>query len=412
MIVFRFYPCSQLEVLKNKLLLEHSGDGSTRIAMHPLVRQFCESKANVGKLASRRWVFNDSKILEELPENNGWENMRRICFTGGDLIRKKISLKYCTNVTVLKLVRCHVENYVSLDLSPLTRLKSLEIISCTSPVEILGLGLLSNLLFLRWDNIPSRSPCIEEIGLLTELRILGLDSSENENKLPDLSRLTSLREAAFRFGNGVDTNSGLISWETNSLQFLDLGGCHRLCSCPCGIGAMVALQELDLNDCLELEELPNLQNLTNLKKLNISGCRSIEAVPGLHNLVALQELDLCNCSLLQELPRNLRKLGHLQKLKMRRCLTIRALLGLGDLVALEELDLEGCSLLQELSYLGNLGHLRKLNITDCCLIETVPGLNDLTSLQEFRAERCSGLVELPDIRRLTNLLVLNLTLER
>ncbi|KAG0580357.1 hypothetical protein KC19_4G167800 [Ceratodon purpureus] len=41
---------TRLEGLKNKLLLEHSRDGSTRIAMHPLVRQFCKSEANVGNL--------------------------------------------------------------------------------------------------------------------------------------------------------------------------------------------------------------------------------------------------------------------------------------------------------------------------------------------------------------------------
>ena len=250
----------QLKDLQNKLLVEHLGDGSTRIGMHPSVREFCETEANVGELGCRRWVYNDSEILEEdvQPEHGGgWRKMSRICLRGSGS-RKKLNLTYCTNVTVLKLVRCHTENHV-LDLSSLTNLKSLEIFSCTSsmsessPVEILGLGLLRDLALLKWGDIPSGSPCIEEIGFLKKLQILELDSVDNKNKLPDVGRLSLLREAAFRFGKGADTISG-FNTTMDSLQFLDLGGCHQLLSCF-GISHLINLQELDLSDCLMLQEL-------------------------------------------------------------------------------------------------------------------------------------------------------------
>jgi Leucine-rich repeat (LRR) protein len=415
--MFHCYLDSQLEGLKTKWLLEHLGDGSTRIDMHPLARDLCESEANGGELASRRCVYNDAEMFEEhvLPEHGAWKCMQRISLRGSGF-RKELNLKYCTDVLVLKLVRCHIENHV-LDRSPLTLLKSLEILSCTSsvsessPVQVRGLGLLRNLLVLKWDDMPSGSPCIEEIGLLTKLQILELDSRDSDNKLPDVGRLRMLREATFRFGYGPVKISGL-SGTMNTFRILDLGGCHRLLSCD-GVGQLVALEELDLSDCLALEELPNLQNLTNLKKLDISGCRSITELPGLDELGwALRDLNLCDCSLLRKLP-YLGKLKNLRKLEMRGCFELEELLGLGHCWALEELDLQGCSKLRRFDdQLGNLCHLRKVDISDCCLVESVPGLNDLICLQEFRAERCSGLVELPDLRKLSNLLVLNINLER
>jgi Leucine-rich repeat (LRR) protein len=313
-----------------------------------------------------------------------------------------------------------------LDVSKLTQLRSLEIVydgprNPNININILGLRRLRSLVFLHLDGMQIRTASIhEEIGDLTSLQALLITSCESPSSslIPDFSRLNRLRDVSLYGCGKADTIAGLSSRMTN-LKRLQLISCHSLRSCH-GVGDLVALEELDLSLCNELEELPDLGRLKHLLKLNISECFLIEVVPGFGGLVSLQEFTAYLCGRLAELPK-LYKLVNLQRLSMTRCPSLKAIPGLSDVVALEELSadsggLEECHDLRKLTKLesvrvngwgakglpclADLVNLKRLEIS---FAGGLTGLSDLTSIQSLLLWCSDDLERLPDLHKLSRL---------
>ena len=76
-----------------------------------------------------------------------------------------------------------------------------------------------------------------------------------------------------------------------------MGGCSSLSVLPTAIGALRALEHLDLENCRSLKGLPpSIGNLDLLDHLDLSGCQSIRVLPNtICGLVALRTLDVSNC---------------------------------------------------------------------------------------------------------------------
>ncbi|XP_073390626.1 uncharacterized protein [Physcomitrium patens] len=408
----------RLENLKSKSLLENLGDGFSRIGMHDLWHEFAKLETKVEEFGNRRWIFewDEHNALEEASLTCGGSsvNLRRMFFLDRGFMKlEKVNFSSFPNVTVLKLSRDEAM-LQGLDLSGLKHLKSLELERREVPVifvwqrksktsvGLVGLGSLTNLGFLRWSNIPSDSPCIEDIGRLTNLQVLDLYGG---GKLPDLSSLSLLRVACFRENDAAETISGLSSKLTN-LRYLDFQGCKGLRSCP-GLGELVALQELHLCYCQKLEEMPNLQKLKRLRKLGMNGCRLIRALPGLGDLVALQELDASGCKNLAELP-DMRNLRNLRKLNLQYCELIKALPGLDELVNFQSLKTWGCENLTELPDMRKLTDLQTLQLWRVRPLKSAAGLGDLISLRHLTVG-FDQLQDCPDLRKLTKLETLDIS---
>jgi Leucine-rich repeat (LRR) protein len=338
---------------------------------------------------------------------------------------EEIDLGCFSNLRVLKLVYVSTDTEV-LDVSKLTQLRSLEIVNDGGHyprinINILGLRRLRSLVFLHLDGMQIRTASIhEEIGDLTSLQALLITSCESPSSslIPDFSRLNRLRDVSLYGCGKADTIAGLSSRMTN-LKRLQLISCHSLRSCH-GVGDLVALEELDLSLCNELEELPDLGRLKHLLKLNISECKLINVVPGFGGLVSLQRFIAFDCYRLAELP-ELYKLVNLQWLYIEECPSLKAIPGLSDLVALEELEvdfwgLEGCHDLRKLTKLetvclrrcgaqglpclADLVNLKRLEIT---LAGELTGLSDLTSIQSLDLWWSDDLERLPDLHKLSRL---------
>lgn len=115
----------------------------------------------------------------------------------------------------------------------------------------------------------------------------------------------------------------------------------------CGtVGELIALQELYLEGCKSLKELPNLQKLKNLCKLNIGDFYLINALPGFGDLTALEELNANVASIISSL--DLRKLTKLQSLTVEWARTSEELQEIRNLVMLETLIIRDCWGLDEL----------------------------------------------------------------
>jgi Leucine-rich repeat (LRR) protein len=135
-----------------------------------------------------------------------------------------------------------------------------------------------------------------------------------------------------------------------SLESLRIRRCNRLNSLSPSIQHLVALQDLFLDDCPELElanvedgmqwqglksllsnlkisYLPKLvsfplglQHATTLQMLWISNCKNLTAIPEwIHNCTSLRELAIDGCSSLTSLPEGIRSLTSLQGLKIKNC---------------------------------------------------------------------------------------------
>ncbi|KAG0580767.1 hypothetical protein KC19_4G197800 [Ceratodon purpureus] len=237
----------QLAYLNKNSLVDISEFGGrlSRIGVHDLWREFSVAEAKVGKLRDQRWVYL-AKACPELGENSPsgrcWENLKRMCFINDGLMSlDELNLDFFCNVTVLKLDG---------ELSLLDR--------------AIDLGGLKNLKSLEVKNSCNR-------------------------KLPDLSKLTSLRVACFRGNDKVDTITGLNSKLTN-LRILNLAGCRSLRSVP-GVNELIALEELNLSGCDRLEKLPSLGKLVNLRRLDIFNCDSmIRHLKTIDDLIYLEEV--------------------------------------------------------------------------------------------------------------------------
>ncbi|KAG0607254.1 hypothetical protein M758_8G013600 [Ceratodon purpureus] len=316
----------------------------------------------------------------------------------------EVSFSYCTNVTVLKLLRVRMK---ILDLNALRHLRSLEydsgwslVSSNIAPpaVKVRGLARLSNLVVLLLDGIPGHSSWIEAISGLTKLQILRLDSGtrwrpddKHEIKYPNLRKLWSLRDVTMtRFRNRANTISG-FSKRMSFLRILDLSECSFL-RCD-GVGDLVALEELNLSYCKKLNELPNLQSLTRLRKLNIRNCGLTRALPGFGALIALEVLQAAGCFKLAQLL-DLRKLIHLQVLNTSSGLVdsrgVELLTGLSNLTGLLKFNFYFCDF-KDVSCLSHFSTLRELIITNCDKLERLPDIHKLTRLEMLEIYGCESL---------------------
>jgi Leucine-rich repeat (LRR) protein len=407
----------QLKGLKRKSLLQDLGDGlSTSIGMHDLWREFGVMESKVGELEGRRWVYEEggpSTLEEGIPSGGCWQSMKRMCFLENGLMSAKtVTFAHFSNISVLKLIGGLVDLPVNLvlDLSKMKHLKSLELslgrFGVEVIVEVVGLGLVEGLQFLLLKGIQFSAAVIDDIGHLTKLQVLDLENSKDAI-LPDVSKLICLEEVHFLRFRKVATIFG-FSPRMSNLRTLDFNGCEELRSLEHGVGELVALWELSFSWCRNLNELPNLQKLTNLRILNITLCNRIKSVPGLDSLVALERLEAMGCSNIVELP-NLQKLTSLRNLNINRCHRIKLVPGLDYLVALELLSVSECSNIVELPNLQKLISLQTLDISQCRKIKSLQGLGELVSLQQLMAQDCSELTQLPNMSKLSNLQVLNLS---
>ncbi|KAL0761593.1 hypothetical protein Bca101_077743 [Brassica carinata] len=91
--------------------------------------------------------------------------------------------------------------------------------------------------------------------------------------------------------------------------------------------ALPSLQEIDINCCYDLEQLPDwVSEVVSLKKLSITNCGKLSVLPkAIGNLSNLEELsdlrflDITDCLAFKKLPLEIGKLRKLDQISMRRC---------------------------------------------------------------------------------------------
>ncbi|KAK4725934.1 hypothetical protein R3W88_030851 [Solanum pinnatisectum] len=237
-------------------------------------------------------------------------------------------------------------------------------------------------------------------------------------------------------GDGVFSTNCTITYLPSCLRFIDWKGypsislpesfepsqLAMLCLCESRLVELWAiskklsnLKHLDLRDSLGLTKPPNFGDMPNLEKLNLEGCLNLEEIhPSLGHCRMLTSLNLRKCVKLKKLP----------KFVCMESLVTLYLLGCTSLQEFPEIcgDMHGLSRL----YLGSpwirslplsLSGLRELRLVACEILENIPdtfrNLSDLCilgckklatlpnslfesqQLEYLKIHRCSGLVKLP-----------------
>ncbi|KAF2571183.1 hypothetical protein F2Q70_00001938 [Brassica cretica] len=248
----------------------------------------------------------------------------------------------------------------------------------------------------------------EETKPLGKLRWINLSSSVNLKELPDLSLATNLEEMDLNQCTSLVELPSSIGKASN-LKKLDLVHCSSLVQLPSSIGDNTNLQNLDLSNCSSLVELPSsMDNLINLEKVNLSHCSSLVKFTCSH----VRELNLAHCSTLVELAPSTGTLSSLEKLDLSHCSSIVELpSSVENATKLLHLNLEGCSSLMDLpSCIGNATSLQKFYLNNCSSLEKLPSsIGSASNLEKLDLSNCSNLVELPSsIGNAINLLYLSL----
>ncbi|KAG0615190.1 hypothetical protein M758_5G022300 [Ceratodon purpureus] len=448
---------ARLEGLRRKSLLEDLG-GHYGIGMHDLWREFSKLETKAGEFESRRWIYEvkESSGLEgSTPPGGFWYKVKRMCFSSRPLTNVRgINLNNFSNIIVLKLAYLEVSQPIALDMKSLKHLKSFELTfglqSCAGDVHFTGLRLVENLHFLDLRNAQFSPATVHDIGYLTNLDTLNLDSCPGVIGILNLNNFIRLRKLSLRHCHNLiqltctrpqallqelaldscGSLNGILDFSNFSgLRNLWLSGCKSLMELTCN-GPLPAVEVLFLDCCDSLNGIPDLHNfpllkglwlhgckslmeltctgpLAALKELCLHGCGSLNGIPDLSNFPRLTNLRLSGCTSLMELTCN-GPLAALKVLRLGNCGSLNGIPNLNSFPLIKELWLSGCKSLMELTCNGPLAALKGIYIYFCGSLNGIPDLSNFPRLTNLRLSGCTSLMELTCNGPLAALKVLHL----
>lgn len=178
------------------------------------------------------------------------------------------------------------------------------------------------------------------------------------------------------------------------------------------IQPLTNLKRMDLLGSINLKELPDLSNATNLESLILTGCQSLEEIPiSFGNLHKLERLEMILCVKLQVVPTHF-NLASLDSVRMTGCWQLRKIphfsrniteLEIADTM-LEELpeSIRLCSRLESLNIYGSVNIspiwievYQERSVAD---IQRIPDwIKDLQRLSSLHIAGCPKLASLPEL---------------
>ncbi|CAL8177561.1 unnamed protein product [Prunus armeniaca] len=284
--------------------------------------------------------------------------------------------------TAVKELPTSIGNLVVLRELDLHNCKNLEVV----PDELFCLTSLQ-VLDLSGTEIKSLPASIKQAAQLSRLFLNSCKSLESLPELPP--SLKAIGQDEFRFYPGLQRKH-MKELPTNKkcLESIDLSGCPKLYFLEIS-EVMECLEFLNLSGTAVKELPPSIGNLVALRELDLHNCKNLEVVPDeLFCLTSLQVLNLSGTEI-KSLPASIKQAAQLSLLFLDSCKSLESLpelppslKGLEPMKHLEFLNLSGTSVKELPPSIGNLVVLRELDLHNCKNLEVVPDeLFCLTSLQ-------------------------------
>lgn len=223
------------------------------------------------------------------------------------------------------------------------------------------------------------------MGGLVKLRLISVYFQKLKELPEELRALTELESLDLNTCLELEQLPEWVPQWLTQLRTLDLRSCRSLRFVPAGLSHLQRLTKLELSEC-GLQLLPDdffghAGAFLNLEELWLFACRRLEAFPNVvpGALPRLTILNLFECASLKSLPESFEYLGpKLRLLNLGSCwhLTLPSDRTFAAFIKLEELTLKNTPLKTLPQTLLSLPALQKLDISECSLLESLPGLSD------------------------------------
>ncbi|KAG0598440.1 hypothetical protein M758_12G073700 [Ceratodon purpureus] len=341
---------------------------------------------------------------------------------------------FCKELRVLILNDCRNLKELPQDICKLVNLKYLNLSWCryleSLPDTFSELSSLETLNLEGCYHIEHVPPSL--CAGLKKLKVLNMCRVFIEALPVNFGQLQNLREVSFKYNTYLRKLPDSFSMLSN-LETLNLEQCVQFQELPsvCGLkklkvlnmrqtsvqllphdfGQLQSLRQVDFSSCTRLKKLPHsFSELSNLETLNLSKCKQVQELPPICGLKKLRALNMCKTSL-QVLPEDFGQLQSLTTVDFSSCETLMMLPNtFSELSDLEILDLWGCKqLVMFLHSVSGLKKLRVLNMGATSVVQLPEDFGQLQSLREVNFSYCRFLKNLPNsFSDLSNLDTLNL----
>nr|AXU93551.1 RPP4/RPP5-like protein [Arabidopsis thaliana] len=284
------------------------------------------------------------------------------------------------------------------DLSLAINLEELNLARCVSLVTLpSSIQNATKLIYLDMSDCVNLESFPTDLNL-ESLKYLNLTGCPNLRNFPAIIMGHSLLEQWIEVED--------CFWNKNLPAGLDYLDCLMRCM-PCDFRPEYLIS-LDVSGC-KLEKLwEGIQSLGSLKRMDLSECENLTEIPDLSKATNLVNLNLSNCKSLVTLPSTIGTLQKLYTLNMEVCTGLEVLPTDVNLSSLETLDLSGCSSLRTFPlistniiclYLGNTA----IEEVPCC----IENFSRLSILKMYCCQRLKNIS--PNIFRLRRLKLANFT---
>ena len=211
------------------------------------------------------------------------------------------------------------------------------------------------------------------------------------------------------------------------LESLDLEGCIQLEEIGLSIVLSPKLTSLNLRNCKSLIKLPRFGEDLILGKLVLEGCRKLRHIdPSIGLLKKLRELNLKNCKNLVSLPNSILGLNSLQYLNLSGCSKLyntELLYELRDAEQLKKIDIDGAPIHFQSTSSYSREHkksvsclmpsspifpcMRELDLSFCNLVEIPDAIGIMSCLERLDLSG-NNFATLPNLKKLSKLVCLKL----
>ncbi|XP_012574085.1 disease resistance-like protein DSC1 [Cicer arietinum] len=363
-----------IKLLQEKALVTISNSG--RIQMHDLLQKVALQIVQCKKNCSRKDPGERSRLCDIKEIRDVFKSSRDTHKVEGILFDLSQKLKLDVQVDTFKKMTelRFLRLYVPLGKKRLT--------SVSIPEYIMPFS--DKLRYLEWDGYLLKTlpqPFCAE--LLVEIR---LPHSEVEHLWHGMQELPNLE--------GIDLTECKQLTElpdlsgASKLKWLYLSGCESLCEIEPHVFSNDTLVTLILDNCIKLQSLTCGKHLTSLEKINVYGCSSLQVFSLSSDSIERLDLSKTGTEKLHS------SIGHMKKLVYLNLEGLRLSnlpSELSCLKSLTELRLSNCDIVTgsnlEAVFDSKLRSLKILYLKDCVkLLELPTNVNSLSSLYELRLD--------------------------